>query len=60
MEGKYAVKLSITELIKLKVGNERNVIMVACGKCKRGLTPPGNPTEGKDLEEDRRDVGEMN
>jgi hypothetical protein len=33
MEGKYAVKLSITD------GNEGNVIMVAYGKCKCGLTP---------------------
>ena len=38
VEGKYAVKLSITELVKL-VGNEGNVIMVAYGKCKCGLTP---------------------
>ena len=35
MEGKYAVKLSIPRL----VGNEGNVIMVAYGKCKCGLTP---------------------
>ena len=27
------------------------------GNC---VSPPGNPTKGKDLEEDRRDVGETN
>ena len=37
MEGNYAVKLSITELIKMR--NEGNVIMVAYGKCKCDLTP---------------------
>ena len=44
MEGKYAVKLSTTELIKL-VGNERNVIMVAYGKCKCGLTPDSSRSQ---------------
>ena len=41
MEGKYAVKLSVTYLISRLVGNEGNVIMVAYayGKCKCGLTP---------------------
>ena len=38
VEGKYAVKLSITEPSRL-VGNEGNVIMVVYGKCKCGLTP---------------------
>ena len=36
MESKYAVKLSLTDLFKF---NEGNVIMVAYGKCKCGLTP---------------------
>ena len=44
MEGKYAVKLSITELIKL-VGNEGNVIMVAYGKCKCGLIPDSSRSQ---------------
>ena len=35
MEGKYAVKQISSRL----VGNEGNVIMVAYGKCKCGLTP---------------------
>ena len=38
MKGKYAVKLSITEITRL-VGNEENIITVAYGKCKCGLTP---------------------
>ena len=38
MEGKYAVKLSITDLIRL-VGNEGNVIIVAYGNCICGVTP---------------------
>ena len=38
MEGKYAVKLSITDLFKIS-RNEGNIIMVAYGKCKCGLTP---------------------
>ena len=30
---------------------------LANGHC---VSPPGNPTKGKDLEEDRRDVGKTN
>ena len=37
MEGKYAVKLSMT-MARL-VGNEGNVIMVAYGTCKCDLAP---------------------
>ena len=34
------MKLSITDLVKITVvGNEGNVIMIAYGKCKCGLTP---------------------
>ena len=40
MEGRYAVKLSIIVNSSSRlVGNEGNVIMVAYGKCKCGLTP---------------------
>ena len=34
-----------------------HVSRIRDGHC---VSPPGKPTEGKDLEEDRRDVGETN